>query len=55
MKTFCRYLKDQIQNELHINVDVFISRKKKHVHFTFERSLMSYLFYDELITFVYKK
>ena len=41
MKTLCRYLKDQIQNELHINVDVFISRKKKHVHFTFEKSMMS--------------
>ena len=55
MKAFCCYIKDKIQNEFQINVNVFVSRRMKHVPFAFERLLMSYPFYDELIKLVYEK
>ena len=32
MKVFCCYLKDTLSKKISLDADVFVSRKKKHVH-----------------------
>ena len=48
---FCCYLKDAHFKIFSLNVDVFVSRKKRHVHITFKISISQYESFDELIEF----
>lgn len=52
MKVFCVFIKEKISEKFGIDVDVFISRKKRLVHFAFKKPLTSHLFFNYLIVFV---
>ena len=52
MNIFCRCLSESIFKRFNIEADVFVSKRKKLVHIAFERALISYYFFDELINFI---
>lgn len=47
-------MKTEIRKKYKIPVDVFISKRKKLVHFSFVNPLISYHFCDELVSLVQK-
>ena len=49
MKVFCCYLKDALSKKSSLDADVFVSRKKKHVHIAFKIPISEYEFFDRLI------
>ena len=49
MKVFCCYLKDALSKKISLDADVFVSRKKKHVHIAFKIPISEYEFFDRLI------
>ena len=51
MNNFCRCLGESLHCEFNIDACIFVSKKKKLVHFSFPNSLISYHF-DELVRFV---
>ena len=51
MNIFCKSLSESIFKRFNIEADVFASKKKKLGHIAFERSLISYYFFDEIINF----
>lgn len=44
----CEHIRESILNRFGIEIDVFISRKRKLVHFAFRQPLLSYTFSNEL-------
>ena len=55
MKVFYEYIKTAIQNMFDIDLDVFVSRKGRYVHFAFCSPLLSYPFYRALLNFISNK
>ena len=52
MKVFRCYLKDALSKKSSLDADVFVSRKKKHVHIAFKIPISEYEFFDRLIDFI---
>ena len=52
MNIFYKCLSEPVFKRFNIEADVFVSKKKKLVHIAFERPLISYYFFDELINFI---
>ena len=52
MKVFCHYIRKAILEMFHLDVDVYVSRKKGLVHFAFKKPLSSYSNFDNIIQFV---
>lgn len=53
MSRFCWYLQDSIFRKFPIETEVFVSkRKKKIMHIAFEKPLMAYYYFDEIIRFI---
>ena len=51
MKVFCHYIREAILEMFHLDVDVYVSRKKGLVHFPFKKPLSRYSHFD-IIQFV---
>lgn len=49
---YVTYIKDEIFQKFRIEVNVFVSKKKKLVHFAFYKPLMSYPFFHDIINLV---
>ena len=52
MNRFCRDLKLSLLRRFNIDVDVYISKRKKLVHMSLEKPLFSYQYSEEIINFV---
>ena len=52
MNNFCWALTDSLRSEFGIEVDVFVSRKKKVVHMSLLRPLFSYKFFNDIVRFL---
>ena len=52
MKVFCDYIREAILEIFHLEVDVYVSRKKSLVHFAFKKPLSRYSDFDNIIQFV---
>ena len=46
MKVFCYYLKEALLKEFSLYVDVFVSKKKRHVHIAFKIPISEYQSFD---------
>ena len=55
MRVFCWFIKEKIERRLGLSVDIFVSKKKKLVHFAFKKALSSYSCLNELVSFVRKE
>ena len=55
MKTFCVYIQEAFRKKLDLKVSVCVSKKKKFVHFGFEKCLLSYDKSDEILAFIFKQ
>ena len=55
MRVFCEHIREIVLNRFGIEIDAFISRKRKLVHFAFRQPLLSYTFCNELLHFVRKE
>ena len=55
MRAFCEDIKKVIPNRFGIEIDVFVSRKRRLVHFAFKQPLLGYPFYRILLIFVRKE
>ena len=52
MKLFCSYLKDVLSKKFSLDIDVYVSKKRKHVHIAFKIPISDYEFFDKLIDFI---
>ena len=52
MKVFCCYLKDVLFKIFSLDVDIFVSQKKRHVHIAFKIQISEYKSLDELNEFI---
>ena len=52
MSNFCRNLSDALYSKFNLDIDVFVSKKKKLVHLSLRNPLMTYLNYKEIPTFI---
>ena len=53
MKRFCWYLQDSIFRKFRIETEVFVSkRENKIMHIAFEKPLMAYYYFDEIVRFI---
>ena len=52
MRGFCETIKKAVSKRFNKEIDVFVSRKKRFVHFAFPQPLMSYSFHKDLLYFV---
>ena len=52
MNDFCKALTDFLRLEFEIEVEVFLSEKKKIVHMSLMKPLVSYSFFKDIIRFV---
>ena len=52
MNSFCICLRSSLSQKFKVEVDVYVSKKKKLVHMSFLKPLISYSFFEELIDFV---
>ena len=52
MNNFCRQLRLSLSQRFNIDVDVYVSKKKKLVHMSLVKPLFSYCFFKEIIDFV---
>ena len=48
IKVFCCYLKDVLSKKFSLDADVFVSRKKKHMHIAFKIPISEYESFDDL-------
>ena len=55
MKVFCYYLKEALLKEFSVDVDVFVSKKRRHVHIAFKIPIPEYQSFDQLIEFIAKE
>lgn len=54
MKLFCIFLKNATRKKFAIRVDIFVSKKKKHIHTLnaiFKNPFVGYGFFNELLNF----
>ena len=54
MNRFCQCFSDSIFQKFRTETEVFVSKKKKKnktVHIAFEKPLMAYSFFDEILSF----
>ena len=54
MNNFCRSLTDAIRFEFNINVNVFVSKKKKIVHVSLHKPLIYYPYFKKIRSFIMK-
>ena len=54
MDNFCQVLADSLREEFEIEVDAFVSKKKKFVHMSLMKALVSYKFLNEIMKFIKK-
>lgn len=52
MKNFCRRLRQSLSERFDIYVDVYVSKKKKLVHMSLVKPLLSWYFFEDIIKFV---
>lgn len=52
MNNFCRGLTDALCSEFDIDMDVFVSKKKKIVHLSLYKPLISYSYFKDIIRFI---
>ena len=52
MNNFCTNLEDSLREEFEIEVEVFISKKKKLVHMSLVKPLISYNFFKDIINII---
>ena len=52
MNSFCRWIRSSLFQKFEIEVDVYVSKKKKLLHLSFLKPLVSYPFFEELIDFL---
>ena len=52
MNSFCRCLRSFLNHKFKVEVDVYVSKKKKLVEMSFLKPLISYSFFEELIDFI---
>ena len=52
MNSFCRCLRSSLSQKFKVEVDVYVSKKKKLAHMSFLKPLISYSFFEELIDFI---
>ena len=52
MNSFCRHLRVSLSQRFSIDVAVCVSKKKKLVHLSLEKPLLSYHSFEEIIQFV---
>ena len=52
MKVFCHCIREAILEMFHLDVNVYVSKKKGLVHFAFKKPLSSYSNFDNIIQFV---
>ena len=55
MKVFCHYIREALLEMFHLEIDVYVSRKKGLVHFVLKKPLSSYSNFDNIIQFVSDK
>ena len=53
MNIFCSNIKEVIFKKFRVEVDVFISKKKMLVYFAFDKPLVSYPFFHDIINLVF--
>ena len=49
---FCSHLKDALSKKFSFDADVFVSRKKKHMHIAFKLPISEYESFDRLIDYI---
>ena len=54
MYKFCRVLTDSLRSRFNIEVDVFVSKKKKIVHMSLMKPLISDEFFKDILKFIEK-
>ena len=54
MNNFCQVLTDSLKTKFKIEVTVFILKKKKIVHMSLVKPLISYEFFDDIIKLIKK-
>ena len=54
MNNFCICLTDALSKRFNIEVIVFVSKKKKHIHLSLNKPLFEYRNYKSIITFIRK-
>ena len=52
MNSFSSHLEQSLSNKIKIEVDVFVSKKKKLVHLSLFKPLLSYEFFKEIIDYI---
>ena len=52
MNNFCQALTDSLRSEFGIEVEVFVSKKKKIVHMSLMKPLILHKFFNDIIKFV---
>ena len=52
MNKFCQFLADSLREEFEIEVDVFVPKKKKILHMSLMKPLVSYKFFKKIINFI---
>ena len=52
MNNFCRHLRESLSERYNIEVDAFVSKKKKLVHMSLVKPLLTYNFFEEMIVFI---
>ena len=52
MNSFCSHLEQSLSNKFKIEVDFFVSKKKKLVHLSLFKHLLSYEFFKEIIEYI---
>ena len=50
MKIFCHYLNQSLHKELFLDVDMYVSKKKRHVHLAFKIPISDCESFDKIIT-----
>ena len=51
MNDFCRNLRHSLTDKFEVDVDVYVSKKKKLVHISFVKPLISYVFFGDIVKF----
>ena len=50
MNRFCQCLLDSIFRKFRIEAEFFVSKKKKNAHIAFEKPLLAYSYFDEIVS-----
>ena len=52
MNSFCGHLEQSLSKKFKIEVDLFVSKKKKLIHLSLFKPLLSYEFFKEIIEYI---